>query len=226
MRQLTLAIYFLSVGLVACSKTPTSPTDVVPPPSAACIFSISTTTFNMAGSGGSATFSVNTGAGCAWTVTNNSGSFVTVSGATNQNGPGNVAFSVPENPGDTRVGTLTVAGQNVVINQAPNDQVYGNWGGTIVKGSGCAATLPASVDWTGTIRRSGGGATNEFVISIPSVGAINQVLALNITGQQLLFFVPIDTLYTFKGTLSSDRRSVTGTFAGGSCSGTWSGTRR
>jgi hypothetical protein len=111
------------------------------------------------------------------------------------------------------------------VNQAPNDQVYGNWGGTITKGSGCPASLPNSLEWSGIIRRSGA-ASNEFVITILSVGVINQVLPLTINGSSLQFFVQIDTLYTFNGTLAADRRSLTGTFSGGGCSGTWAGTRR
>lgn len=107
----------------------------------------------MSGAGGSATFSVNTDTGCAWTVTNSS-TFVTISTPTSQTGSGSVSFAVPENPGDTRTATLTVAGQTVAISQSPNDQVYGNWAGTITKGGGCAASLPPSVEWTGVIRRT------------------------------------------------------------------------
>jgi hypothetical protein len=177
----------------------------------------------MSGAGGSATFTVTTGAGCAWTVST-TGNFVTVSTPTSQTGPGPVSFSVPENPGDTRTATLTVAGQAVAISQSPNDQVYGNWGGTITKGSGCLATLPASLEWTGTIRRTSTGA-NEFAISIPSL-AVSQTLPIIISGNNIQFTVALDALYTFTATLSSDRRSLTGTFSGGSCSGSWSGTRR
>ena len=179
----------------------------------------------MAGAGASATFTVNTQTGCAWTVTNSANSFVTVTTATSQSGPGSVSFTVPQNPGDTRTATLTVAGQAVTITQSPDDAVFGAWGGTIAKGSGCPATIPSSVDYTGTIRRTSG-ASNEFVISIPSLGLTNQAIALIINGNSLQFFVPIDTLYTFNGTLASDHRSLTGTFAGGSCSGTWNGIRR
>ena len=227
MSKLVCLILAVSLGAAACSKkeTPTGPSGVVPPAQAACIYSVSTTTFNIAGAGGTATLSVNTGSACAWTVVNSSSAFVTVTSAASQTGPGSVSFTVSENAGDVRVGSLVVATQNVIVNQAPGDPVYGNWGGTIVKGSGCPATLPSSVEYTGTIRRTSG-ATNEFVISIPSVGVINQAIALTITGNSLQFFVPIDTLYTFNGTLASDRRSVTGTFSGGSCSGTWNGTRR
>lgn len=222
-RKLASAFFCLSVGLTACSKTPTAPTTTVPP-QATCTYTISTTTFNMSGAGGSATFSVNTGTGCAWTVSSNN-SFVNVTTVTSQNGSGTVSFVVGENPGDTRVGTIIVAGQNVVVNQAPNDPLFGNWRGTIVKGNGCPASLPSSVEWTGTFRRTSA-ATTELVISIASVGVINQVIPITFNGSNLQFFVAIDTLYTFNATLSADRRSLTGTFSGGTCSGTWTGTRQ
>jgi hypothetical protein len=213
----------LSIAATACSKrdTPTTPD---PAPPAACTFTVSTTTFNLSGAGASASLAVNTGSTCAWTVANVS-PFISVTGAASQTGSGTVNFSVGENPGDARVGTMTVAGQVVTVNQSANDPLYGNWGGTIVKGSGCPATLPGSVEYTGTIRRTSG-ATNEFVISIPQVGVSNQAIPLTVNGSSLQFFVPIDTLYTFNGTLSSDRRSITGTFSGGSCTGTWNGARR
>ena len=222
MRQFGTMLMCLSVAWAACSKSPTTPTNV-PPPQTACAYSLSTTTFNMSGGGASATFTVTTGSGCSWTVTTN-GSFITVTSATTQTGSGSVSFSVVENPGDTRTGTLTIAGQNVAINQAPNDPLFGSWGGTISKGSGCPANLPPSVAWTGTIRRMSG-ATTELVISIPSLAVFNQVIPMTFNGNSLQFFVAIDTLYTFNATLAPDRRSMTGTFAGGTCSGTWTGTR-
>lgn len=211
-------------GVTACSKSPTRPSEVAPPTQTTCVYSVSTSTFSMSGAGGSATFNVNTGTGCTWSVTNNT-SFLTVTPTTTQSGSGSVSFTIGENPGDTRTGTLTVAGQTVTISQAANDQLFGAWGGTIAKGNGCPATLPSSVEWSGTFRRTSGAST-EFVISIPSVGVINQVIAVTLNGSSLQFFVPIDTLYTFNATVSADRRSLSGTFSGGSCSGTWTGTRR
>jgi hypothetical protein len=142
-----------------------------------------------------------------------------------QSGSGSVTFSVGENPGDTRSGTLTVAGQTVNITQTPNDQLFGTWGGTITKGNGCPAALPASVEWSGSIRRTSAAST-ELVISIPGAGVINQVIPVTLSGSSLQFFVPIDTLYTFNATIAADRRSLTGSFSGGSCSGTWNGSRR
>ena len=221
MRNLAFALICLSASVAACSKTPSSPT---PPPQAACSYSISTSTFSMSGAGASATFSVNTTPACAWTATSNN-SFVTVTSTASQTGPGSVSFTVAENPGDARVGTLTVAGQSVVINQASNDPLFGSWGGTISKGAGCPANLPSSVEWTGTFRRTSGAST-ELVFSIPILGVINQTIPITFSGSNIQFFVPVDTLYTFNATLSPDRRSLTGTFSGGTCSGTWTGTRR
>jgi hypothetical protein len=121
--------------------------------------------------------------------------------------------------------TLTIAGQAVTVNQAAGDPVFGNWAGTIVKGSGCSVALPASAQWTGTIRRNPAG-FHEFLINIPSALVFNQAVSLQINGNAMQFAVPVDTLYTFNATLASDRRSFTGTFSGGTCSGTWSGTRQ
>lgn len=224
MFKLASALLCLSLTLAACSDSPTSP-DPAPPTQANCTFTISTTTFNLSGAGASATFSVNTGSGCAWTVTNNSQSFVSVTTSNSQSGPGTVSFTVSENSGADRTGSLTIAGQNVVINQAANDPLFGSWRGTIVKGSGCPAALPSSVEWTGTFRRTSL-STTELVISIPSVLVFNQVIPIVFNGSNLQLGVQLDTLYSFTATLAADRRSLSGTFTGGTCTGTWNGTRQ
>lgn len=222
--KLASALLLLLMTLTACSDsdTPTSPT---PPAQANCPFTISTTTFSLSGAGASATLSVNTGSGCSWTVQNNSQSFVTVSGNSSQTGSGTVSFTVSENLGDTRTGSLTIAGQNIVINQAAGDPLFGNWRGTIAKGAGCPAALPASVEWTGTFRRTSL-STTELVISIPSLLVFNQVIPITFNGSNISLGVQIDTLYTFVATLTSDRRSLSGTFSGGGCTGTWNGSRQ
>lgn len=222
--KLASALLLLSMTLTACSDsdTPTSPT---PPAQANCTFTISTTNFSLAGAGASATVSVTTGSGCSWTVQNNSQSFVTVSGNSSQTGSGTVSFSVSENLGDTRTGSLTVAGQNIAITQAAGDPLFGNWRGTIAKGAGCPAALPASVEWTGTFRRTSL-STTELVISIPSLLVFNQVIPITFNGSNVSLGVQIDTLYTFVATLASDRRSLSGTFSGGGCTGTWTGSRQ
>jgi len=220
-RRLLFGILMTPIAMAACSSTPSSPT---PAPTGSCSYALGSTTLNMAGVGGTATIGVTTDGGCAWTASS-SGSFVSVTSAASNTGSGTVAITVAENLGDARSATLTIAGQTVTVNQAAGDPVFGNWTGTIVKGAGCPAALPASAQWNGTIRRNPAG-THEFLINIPSALVFNQAVTLLINGDALQLVVAADTLYTFNATLASDRRSFSGTFSGGSCSGTWSGTRQ
>ena len=223
MRRIWLLVLTIPITVAACSSSPSSPTPT-PPATATCSYALGTTVLSMAGVGGTATIGVTTNSGCAWTATSG-GSFVTVTSAGSSSGPGTVSITVAENLGDARSATLTIAGQSVAVNQATGDAVFGNWAGTITKGTGCAATLPSIVQWTGLLRRNAGG-FHEFVINIPSVLVVNQTVNVTITGNTLRFNVVVDTLYTFIATLSADRRSMTGTFSGGTCSGTWNGTRQ
>lgn len=220
MRPVWLYGLLLPIAVAACSGSPSSPS----PTTATCSLTLGSTTLNMAGVGGTATIAVTTGSTCSWTVAS-SAAFVSVTSATSQTGPGTVSISVAENLGDTRTARLAIGGQAVTVNQASGDPVFGNWAGTITKGTGCPASLPATAQWTGTIRRNAGG-FHEFVINIPSVLVFNQAVNLAINGSTLQFAVVVDALYAFTATLSSDRRAFSGTFAGGTCSGTWSGSRQ
>lgn len=222
-RFLLHLILMAPLAMAACSSSPSSPTPT-PPPSATCTYVLGNTALNMAGVGGTATIGVTTNTGCAWSASSGSG-FVAVTSAGSSSGAGTVSLTVAENLGDARSATLTVAGQTVTVSQAAGDPVFGTWAGTIAKGSGCSPLLPASAQWTGTIRRSASG-THEFLISIPAALVFNQALSLTLNGNTLQMMVPVDTLYSFNATLASDRRSFTGTFSGGACSGTWSGSRQ
>lgn len=223
-RRLMLQLILITpLAMAACSESPSSPTPTTPP-AANCSYVLGNTTLSMAGVGGTATIGVTTNSGCAWTVSAGGG-FVSVTSPGSNSGPGTVSLTVAENLGDARSTTLTIAGQSVTVNQAGGDPVFGNWAGTIVKGAGCSPLLPASAQWTGTIRRNASG-THEFLISIPSALVFNQNLSLTLVGNSLQMMVPVDTLYTFNATLAADRRSFSGTFTGGACSGSWSGTRQ
>jgi hypothetical protein len=206
---------------VSCSdsRTPSSPS----PQPTACTFALSTTALNIASIGASASIGVTTNSGCAWTATSNA-AFATITSGASQTGTGTVAVSIAENAGDSRTAILTVANQSVTVTQAASDPLFGNWSGSIAKGAGCPAALPASAGWAGTIRRNAIGQA-ELVISVSSVGVVNQTVPLIVSGNNIQFAVQIDTVYTFLATLAADRRSFTGTFSGGGCSGTWNGTR-
>ncbi len=178
---------------------------------------------SIAGTGASASVGVTTNAGCGWTAASNA-AFVTITSGSAGTGNGTVGLSIAENTGDARTATLTVAGQSVTITQAASDPLFGSWSGSIAKGAGCPAALPASAGWVGTIRRNSIGQA-ELVITAATVGVVNQTLPLIVSGNTIQFAVQIDAVYTFVATLAADRRSFTGTFSGGGCSGTWNGTR-
>lgn len=211
----------LALAGAACSgsRSPGSPS----PPPPACTYALSTTAISAASTGASASIGVVTAAGCAWTATSNA-AFATITAGASQTGTGSVSVSVAANSGEARTAILTVAGQAVTITQAASDPLLGNWSGSIAKGAGCPAALPATAAWTGTIRRNVIGQL-ELVISAPTVGVFNQTLPLILSGDQIQFAVQIDVVYTFVATLAADRRSFTGTFSGGGCSGTWTGGR-
>jgi hypothetical protein len=216
-----LPIAFLVIFCASCSssRSPSSPS----PQPTACTFALSTTALSIASIGASASIGVTTNSGCAWTATSNA-AFATITSGASQTGTGTVGVSVAENTGDSRTAIITVANQPVTITQAASDPLFGNWSGSIAKGAGCPAALPASAGWAGTIRRNAIGQA-ELVISVSSVGVVNQTVPLIVSGNNIQFAVQIDAVYTFVATLAADRRSFTGTFSGGGCSGTWNGTR-
>lgn len=218
-----LSIALLAVIFCASCSSSRSPSSPSPQPPTACTFTLSTTALSIASIGASASIGVTTNSGCAWTATSNA-AFATITSGASQTGMGTVGVSIAENTGDSRTAILTVASQAVTITQAASDPLFGNWSGSIAKGAGCPAALPANAGWTGTIRRNAIGQA-ELLISVSSVGVVNQMVPLIVSGNNISFAVQIDTVYTFVATLAADRRSFTGTFSGGSCSGTWNGTR-
>lgn len=222
MKVSPFALIALLPLLASCSesRTPTTPTQ----PSPTCTFTLSTTTLNIAATGATASVGVTANSGCAWTATSNA-SFVVLNSGSSGSGTGTVGLTISENTGDARTGTITVANQTVTVSQAASDPLFGNWAGSISKGAGCPASLPSSVAWNGTVRRSAIGQA-ELVINAPQAGVFNQTLPLIVDGNNIQFAVQIDAVYTFVATLAGDRRSFTGTFSGNNCSGIWSGSRQ
>jgi hypothetical protein len=75
---------------------------------------------SIAGSGGSATINIVAAAGCAWSVTNNDPSFLSISSASSGSGNGAVTVSAsPSSLVKPRIGTIVVAGQVISIVQQP-----------------------------------------------------------------------------------------------------------
>ena len=83
----------------------------------ACSYSISPPNQSFTAAGGNGVVSITTGTGCIWTATSNAG-FLGFSSATSGSGNGFVIYTVAGNSGIARQGTLTVAGQTFIAQQA------------------------------------------------------------------------------------------------------------
>jgi hypothetical protein len=82
-----------------------------------CTYALSTTSTNVAASGGSGSVSVTTGSECSWTVTTNQTWLRTTNSGT---GSGTVSYTVDANIGLARVGVFSVQGRAFTVYQAGN----------------------------------------------------------------------------------------------------------
>jgi hypothetical protein len=159
-----------------------------------CTYSVTPATQDIAGAGGGGAASITTAASCPWTASSST-DWIAVA-APSGAGPGQVPFTVPPNQAPPRTGTLTVAGQNLTINQAstctwvmvPPSHSFGASGGNgniLVLVSGpCTWTAVSDVDWL-TVTAGGSGTGNGLVqfIAAPNNGAA-RTGSLTIAGQR------------------------------------------
>jgi sugar lactone lactonase YvrE len=83
---------------------------------ASCSYQISSTSVTIAGTAYSGSVAVTAPGGCAWTAASNA-SFLSVTSGASGSGSGSVRYSVAPNPGASRTGTLTIAGQTFSVTQ-------------------------------------------------------------------------------------------------------------
>jgi hypothetical protein len=163
-----------------------------------CTYSISATQQSFGPGAGSASFTVTTQTGCAWTAS--AGAGWVQSGQWSGSGPGTAGFSVQANSGAARQTTITLnnTGPSVSITQeaaaptctysvAANPQNFAAGGGggtlTVTTQAGCAWTASAGAGWVigGSWNGSGPGSAN-FTVQ-PNSGAARQTaITLNNTG--------------------------------------------
>jgi hypothetical protein len=84
--------------------------------SGACAYSLSSTSVSAPSGGASGTVTVTTANGCAWSAASNA-PWITISPSAGT-GTGTVTFSSAANTGIARTGTITIAGQTFIVNQA------------------------------------------------------------------------------------------------------------
>lgn len=122
-------------------------------PTPTCTYTVGPLAQSFVYSGGAGTVNVTAPNGCAWTAVSNA-AWITINGAGAGTGNGTVNFTVAANTGPARVGTLTVAGQTVTVNQdvAPACTYSINPTSAGVAAAGGAGsvsvTTPGGCNWT------------------------------------------------------------------------------
>jgi hypothetical protein len=163
---------------------------------AGCTATVMPTTQSVAASGGPASVSVSTSAGCQWSAASNTAWLTIGSGATG-NGNGVVNYTVAANTGGAqRNGTLTVAGQTVSVTQngvtsctfsvSPALNTVGASGGatsfSVTAGVGCGWTATTSTSWLTLGNTSGTGTGSVAVTVQPNTSTLSRTGLLIVAG--------------------------------------------
>ncbi|MCM3879033.1 MAG: hypothetical protein ND807_02895 [Vicinamibacterales bacterium] len=165
---------------------------------AACTFSLSPTSQNVPASGSSAsTTGVTATTGCSWTASSNAG-WITVTGGGSGTGNGTVTYDVAANTVTTpRVGTLTVAGQSLTVNQsaaACNYSLSPTSANVVAAGvssstavtttSGCAWTATSNTSWITVTSGSSGTGSGAVGFTVSANSSISlRSGSLTVAGQ-------------------------------------------
>src|SRR5262249_21497540 len=144
--------------------------------------------------GGTGSFNVSTPSGCNWTGASDVGWITVTSGASGA-GAGAVGYSVAENGGAQRVGTITAGGQVFTVTQAPNptncnyslntpgvsvSEQASSGSFTLTTGAGCPWTASSNAGWlTITSPTSGSGrATINYSVAANGGGQRSGVITV------------------------------------------------
>ena len=118
-------------------------------PQPGCTFNINPSSTAVAATGGSGTFVVSTGTGCAWAASSGA-TWISITSGGSGAGNGSVIFSAAANTGGGRTGTLTIAGQTFSVVQA------GATGGPCTYQLGSSSSSIPAAGGTGTVGVSSG----------------------------------------------------------------------
>jgi len=126
--------------------------------SSGCNYSIDPWGATVGSTGGAGSVAVTSGAGCPWTAVSND-AWIQVTSGSSGSGAGSVGYSVEANVSPARTGSITIAGQTFVVNQAdgcsyaidPTSASFGAGSGTgsvaVTAGAGCAWTAVRNYAW-------------------------------------------------------------------------------
>ena len=173
---------------------PPPPPAPEPPAPPSCSYAVAPLTHAIGASGGTVNVRVTTREGCAWGASS-SLDWVSLSGGASAAGEGTATFAVAATSGAARSGTVTVAGQGVVINQAgactfslssPGSSAPAA-GGTGTVGvsaaSGCAWTASSGATWLTITSGAAGTGNGPVSFSAAPNDGTSRTGTLTIAGQ-------------------------------------------
>lgn len=165
---------------------------------AACVFDVTPGTRAIGSAGGTTTVTLTTASSCAWSAASDT-SWLTITSATTGSGNTVVTIRVEPNAGVARIGSATIAGQPVTINQdagnavncvytaAPTAMSVGAGGGpqtvAITTDRACSWAATSSVPWLVVTSGASGSGDGTVQLSVTAnAGALRNGL-LNVAGQ-------------------------------------------
>ncbi|MDQ3748130.1 MAG: hypothetical protein M3367_03805, partial [Acidobacteriota bacterium] len=159
-----------------------------------CAYTLTPTSMSISASGGTGSFNVTSGTGCAWTAASNA-PWITVTSGSSGTGNGTVSFSVQANSGPARTGTITAGGQTFTVNQASGcsyslsatNANFGETGGNgsvnVSAGVGCTWSAVSNASWI-TVTAGGSGTGNGTVaFSVAANMGSSRTGTITIAGQ-------------------------------------------
>jgi hypothetical protein len=123
-----------------------------------CLLSIGAAGSIIPAAGGSGTITVTTSAGCQWAAWSND-PWITVDSGSPGSGNGTVGYTVAENTGTARAGSIGIHGEIFTVNQLTSTRTLsvsrtGSGNGTVTSspsGISCGSTCSASFDYNATV---------------------------------------------------------------------------
>jgi hypothetical protein len=181
----------LSTSGCDSGRAPAAPTPPQTPPSATCSFSVSLSVARFGPGGGTSTASVTAPAGCAWSARSHA-DWVTLEGASNRAGNGDVGIAVGAFSGSAeRTAILSIAEQNLNLTQTgcdfrlqPAELSFGGEGGSadvrIDAQAGCRWRFEPPPSWVSFDPPAGDGPATVRVRADRNPSASSRDVALEI----------------------------------------------
>lgn len=189
-----------------------------------CAFDVSPLSHTVDQSGGPRTVNVTAGAGCAWTASS-AEPWITLASGASGSGSGTVTLAVAATGGPPRWGTVSVAGQTVIITQgsgctvglSPDSQSMPSSGGSgtvaVSAGAGCAWTAVSTASWITVSSGSSGSGNGTVAFKVDATTGPGRTGAITIAGRT--FTVNQGQGCTFSlpaGAATASAGGATGTF--------------